>query len=463
MFFPKRFFQKQSLSRWFVALALGVVCSFPVSAQTDKTAVPSKPVVVDSIAAVVNNDVITVGELNDRVQLIESQLKKQNITLPPRNELQKQVLEHMIVESAQLQLAKEMGIRVDDTHLDRTIALIAEKNHMTVPQFQQFTEQDGTTFENFREKVRSEITMQRLRDREVINKIQINDAEVDHLLGADAQLQMPEQVRLGHILIRIPENASPEQIAEKRERAEKVLKILQSGGDFQQNAASYSDADEGLSGGDIGWRSTDRLPKVFVDALAGVQPGHTTGIIKSPNGFHILKVLDKRTMSTGPALAVDASGGSTVQQIHARHILIKVNQLVSADEAKRKLLDLKQRILNKSATFEELAKTYSNDTSANRGGDLGWIYPGDTVPEFEKALVSLQPGAISDPVETQFGFHLIQVLEKKTDDMSAERKRIAAKQALRERKIAEATEEWLRQLRDRAYVEYRLNDNKQGL
>ena len=168
-------------------------------------------------------------------------------------------------------------------------------------------------------------------------------------------------------------------------------------------------------------------------------------------------------MSTGPALAVDASGGSTVQQIHARHILIKVNQLVSADEAKRKLLDLKQRILNKSATFEELAKTYSNDTSANRGGDLGWIYPGDTVPEFEKALVSLQPGAISDPVETQFGFHLIQVLEKKTDDMSAERKRIAAKQALRERKIAEATEEWLRQLRDRAYVEYRLNDNKQGL
>ena len=305
--------------------------------------------------------------------------------------------------------------------------------------------------------------MQRLRDREVVNKIQINDAEVDHLLGADSQMQMPEQIRLGHILVRIPENASPEQIAEKRERAEKVLKILQSGGDFQQNAASYSDADEGLSGGDIGWRSTDRLPKTFVDALSGLKPGDITGIIKSPNGFHILKILDKRSMSAGTDQKPSVADSHVVQQIHARHILIKVNQLVSADEARRKLIDLRQRIQNNSATFEELAKTYSNDTSASRGGDLGWIYPGDTVPEFEKALVSLQPGEISDPVETQFGFHLIQVLEKKTDDMSLERKRIAAKQALRERKIAEATEEWLRQLRDRAYVEYRLNDNKQEM
>lgn len=170
-----------------------------------------------------------------------------------------------------------------------------------------------------------------------------------------------------------------------------------------------------------------------------------TGIIKSPNGFHILKVLDRRKMTNAAESATNASDGNTVQQIHARHILIKVNQLVSADEAKRKLIDLKQRIVNKSATFEELAKTYSNDGSASRGGDLGWIYPGDTVPEFEKAMVALKPGEVSEPIETQFGFHLIQVLDKKTDDVSAERKRIAAKQALRERKVAEATEEWLRQ------------------
>lgn len=231
------------------------------------------------------------------VTLVEAQLKKQNIALPPRAEFQKQVLEHMIVERAQLQLAKDMGLRVDDTQLDRTIALMAEQNHMSLAQFKRQTEQNGTPFEKLREKVREEITMSRLRDREVVNKIQINDAEVDNLIGTDSQLQMPEQLRLGHILVRIPENASPEQIAEKRARAEKVLDILKSGGDFQQTAASYSDADEGLSGGDIGWRSTDRLPKPFVDALAGVKPGNMTGIIKSPNGFHILKVLDRRKMN----------------------------------------------------------------------------------------------------------------------------------------------------------------------
>ena len=458
--FLANFFRRCHVSCPALILAFGVFFSATVLAQ-DNQAQPSKQVVVDSIAAIVNSDVITKGELNERVTLVEAQLKQQNIALPPRTEFQKQVLEHMIVERAQLQLAKDMGLRVDDTQLDRTIALMAEQNHMSLAQFKRQTEQNGTPFEKFREKVREEITMSRLRDREVVNKIQINEAEVDNLLGADSQLQMPEQLRLGHILIRIPENASPEQIAEKRARAEKVLDVLKSGGDFQQTAASYSDADEGLSGGDIGWRSTDRLPKSFVDALAGVKPGNVTGIIKSPNGFHILKVLDRRKMTNGAESVASASDKNTVQQIHARHILIKVNQLVSADEAKRKLIDLRQRIINKSATFEELAKTYSNDGSASRGGDLGWIYPGDTVPEFEKAMVALKPGEISEPIETQFGFHLIQVLDKKTDDVSAERKRIAAKQALRERKVAEATEEWLRQLRDKAYVEYRLDEKHQ--
>lgn len=458
--FLAHFFRRCHVSYPALILAFGMLFSASVSAQ-DNQAQPSRQVVVDSIAAIVNSDVITKGELNERVTLVEAQLKKQNIALPPRAEFQKQVLEHMIVERAQLQLAKDMGLRVDDTQLDRTIALMAEQNHLSLAQFKHQTEQNGTPFETFREKVREEITMSRLRDREVVNKIQINDAEVDNLIGTDSQLQMPEQLRLGHILVRIPENASPEQIAEKQARAEKVLDILKSGGDFQQTAASYSDADEGLSGGDIGWRSTDRLPKSFVDALAGVKSGNVTGIIKSPNGFHILKVLDRRKMTNGTESAASATTGNAVQQIHARHILIKVNQLVSADEAKRKLIDLKQRIVNKSATFEELAKIYSNDGSASRGGDLGWIYPGDTVPEFEKAMVALSPGEISEPVETQFGFHLIQVLDKKTDDVSAERKRIAAKQALRERKIAEATEEWLRQLRDKAYVEYRLDEKQQ--
>ncbi|MDR0933827.1 MAG: peptidylprolyl isomerase, partial [Burkholderiaceae bacterium] len=226
-------------------------------------------------------------------------------------------------------------------------------------------------------------------------------------------------------------------------------------------AATYSDSDEGLNGGDLGWRTTDRLPSLFVDATANLKPGETTGILKSANGFHILKVLERRE-SKPPASerAETPIRSMPVQQIHARHILIKVNQLVSADEAKRKLNELKERLLNKAATFEELARMYSNDGSASKGGDLGWIYPGDTVPEFEKALVSLQPGEISDPVETQYGFHLIQVIERKTEDASMERKRVAAKQALRQRKTDEATEDWLRQLRDRAYVEYRFEEEQ---
>ncbi len=433
-----------------------------LAGQTQPAVMPTKPrsVVIDSIAAVVNKDVITVSELNDRTNVVINQLKLQNIEVPPVDLLRKQVLERMIIESAQVQLAKDMGINVTDVQLDKSIAMMAQGEGKTMSQFQEMIEKKGRSFEAFREDLRKEITMQRLRYHEVDSKIQINDAEIDNLVGAaDAtQPQATGEVRLGHILIRVPENPTPEQLAEKRERAEKVLKLLQSGGDFQKNAASFSDADEGLSGGDIGWRSTDRLPQAFAEALAQVPVGGLTGVIQSPNGFHILKVLERRTPAGSET---PASAANTVQQIHARHILIKVNQLVSADEAKRKLIDLKQRIINNAATFEELAKTYSNDTSANRGGDLGWVYPGDTVPEFEKAMMALNIGEISDPVETQFGFHLIQVLEKKTDDISQERKRAAAKQKIRERKIVEETGEWLRQLRDQVYVEYHLENNEQ--
>ncbi|MCL1887088.1 MAG: peptidylprolyl isomerase [Betaproteobacteria bacterium] len=443
-----------------LASAFSICVAQPITKQ--QTAPQVK---VDSIVVVVNSDVITRKELSERTVLIEGRLKQQGIH-PPRAELERQVLERMIVESVQLQMAKERGIRVDDRQLDGMVAIIAEQNRMTVEQFQKQLESDGSSLASFRESVRNDIIRQRLREQDVISKIEISDSEIDHLLGTQQTgsepAQSKQEVRLGHILIRIPENASPEQIAGRRDRAEHVLRNLQAGGSFQQNAATYSDGDEGLNGGDMGWRNANRLPSLFVEAIANLKTGEITPILKSANGFHILKVLDKREAK--PTSAPQAhtksaiSTNSAVQQIHARHILIKVNQLVSADEAKRKLIELKKRLINKAATFEELARMYSNDTSASKGGDLGWIYPGDTVPEFEKALLSLQPGEISDPIETQFGFHLIEVLERKTEDASMERKRIAAKQALLERKIEEATEEWMRQLRDRAYVEYRFEE-----
>jgi len=384
-------------------------------------------------------------------------MKQQGIAMPPAAEIQKQLLERLIVDRAQLQLAKELGIHVDDTMLDRAVARIAEQNKMTLQAFRDQVEREGTSFAKFREEIRDEITMQRVREREVDNKIQITESEVDNELAAEAAApQTQQEFNLAQILVRIPENASAEQIGERRKRAEDILGQLGAGGDFARLAATYSDSIDALKGGELGWRSQDRLPQLFVDAVANLKQGEVSAIVKSANGFHILKVLGKRGASVVKVAA--GAAAPTVQQTHARHILIKVNQVVTAADARRKLTELKLRLDNKSATFEELAKLYSNDLSASKGGDLGWIYPGDTVPEFERAMDALKPGEISEPVESPFGFHLIQVLERKTNDVSQERQRMAARMAIRERKLEEATQDWLRQVRDRAYVEIHLDD-----
>jgi peptidyl-prolyl cis-trans isomerase SurA len=406
----------------------------------------------DAIIAVVNSEVITRQELVDRMRIVERRMKNQGIALPPQSEFQRQLLERMIVDRAQMQLAKEYGIRVDDIMLDRAVARIAEQNKMSLKEFRTQLEQEGTPFARFREEIREEIVMQRLREREVDNKIQITESEIDNYLAADqASPQVQQEFNLSHILVRIPENASAEQIAERRKRAEGVLQQLQAGGDFAKLAATYSDATDALNGGELGWRGQDRLPQLFVETIANLKQGEISPIIKSANGFHIVKLTGKRS----PSILKAGGGAASVQQTHVRHILIKTNQIVSPADAKRKLAELKQRLDNKAAKFEDLAKLFSNDLSSSKGGDLGWIYPGDTVPEFERAMDALQPGQVSEPIESPFGFHLIQVMERKKDDVSQERQRLIARQAIRERKLEEATQEWLRQLRDRAYVEYR--------
>jgi peptidyl-prolyl cis-trans isomerase SurA len=419
-----------------------------------QSAAPASVQQADSIAAVVNNEVITRNELNERLRAVEQRMKSQGVALPPQDQFQRQLLERLIVDRAQIQLAAEMGIRVDDAMLDLAVSRIAEQNKMTVQQFRNQLEQEGVPFTKFREEIRNEILMQRVREREVDSKIQIAESEVDNFLAAANATQAPQEYNLAQILVRIPENATPEQIAQRRRRAEEVLQQVRAGGDFARLAATYSDSSDALKGGDLGWRGADRLPQLFVDAVANLSQGGVADIVKSANGFHIVKVLGKRVPSVVKA---DAAAGA-VTQTHARHILIKVNQVVTAADARRKLAEIKARLDNKAATFEELAKTFSNDLSASKGGDLGWLYPGDTVPEFERAMNALQPGQVSEPVESPFGYHLIQVLERKTDDVSKERKRQQARQTIRERKLEEATEDWLRQLRDRAYVEYRLDE-----
>jgi peptidyl-prolyl cis-trans isomerase SurA len=403
---------------------------------------------VDRIVAVVNKEVITEYELAERINRIRNDLQRRGTALPDRREIEHQVLERLIIEKVQLQFARETGLRVDDIELDRTVARVAEGNKLPLAAFRQMLERDGIPFDAFREELRNEVLMSRLRERDVTSKITISEGEVEtFLLEQTERKGAATEYNVAHILVRVPERATPEQLEARRARAEEAVKRLKGGADFAQIAATYSDAPDALLGGNMGWRSQDRLPELFVDALAKLNPGELSGVLRSPAGFHVLKLVELR----------GAGAPQLVEQAHVRHILVRTNELVSEDEAKRKLSNLRERIVN-GVDFAELARLNSDDGSASRGGDLGWIYPGDTVPEFERAFGELKLNEVSQPVKTPFGWHLIQVLERRTSDMSGERRRLEARKVLRERKGDEAYQEWLRQLRDRAYVELRLEE-----
>lgn len=411
-------------------------------------AADAKVRLLDRIVAVVNNEVITQYELNDRIKLTTQQLNRQGTPLPPREVLEKQLLERLIVDRVQLHFAKETGIRVDDIQLDKLLQNIAQQNKLSLEAFRATLEKDGVSFAQFREEVRNEVILERLREREVDNKVTVSDGEIDNYLNTRAtQLGGEEEFNLAHILVRVPEQASPEQVREKRARAEQALNALKNQGNFGQIAATYSDAPDAMQGGQLGWRTGSRLPTLFVEAINALKPGENSDVLRSPNGFHILKLLDRR--------GKDSS--LIVQQTHARHILIKTSEAVSEADAKHRLVQIKERLDN-GGNFAELARQYSEDGSAARGGDLGWLSPGTTVPEFERAMDELKPGKVSQPIHSPFGWHLIEVLERRQEDVSKERQRLLARQELRARKVDEAYESWLRQLRDQAYVEYRSED-----
>ncbi|MGB0129127.1 MAG: peptidylprolyl isomerase [Rhodocyclaceae bacterium] len=425
-----------------------LIATLAVTVAVAAHGAPGKPVAADRIVAVVNNEAITHYELRARLAQVERQLAQQKTPLPPRDILERQMLERMITDRVQLQLANESGMRVDDAQLDKALERIAEGNRLGLPQFRAALERDGIAWNKFREEVRKEILVVRVREREVDNRVTVSEGEVDNYLSSPERAAGAEEFLIHHILVRIPEQASPEQINKLRARAEKALAQVKSGVAFPQVAASFSDAPDALTGGSLGWRSSDRMPALFAETVAKLQPGDVSPVLRSAGGFHVLR-LDQRR---GGAIA-----GKPVLQTHARHILIKVTEIVPDDEAKRKLEVLKDR-LDHGGDFAELAKSQSNDLSAAKGGDLGWLYAGDTVPEFERAMDALKPGEISAPIRSPFGWHLIQVLERRNQDASAERQRLVARQAIRERKIEESYQDWVRQLRDRAYVEYRLEE-----
>jgi peptidyl-prolyl cis-trans isomerase SurA len=429
------------------ALLVGAGADAPAAQRT------RQPIVIDRIVAVVNDEAITARELEDRANFAMQQLQKQGTAPPPRPVIERQLLERLIGDRVQIQFARESGLKVDDGELDRAIQRIAEQNKISVQGLRQTLERDGVPYSKFREDIRNEIIMSRLREREVDNKIVITESEIDALLSVSASEEMrADEVNLSHILVVVPENASPEQVQGRRARAEEALAQLRKGADFRQVAAMYSEAPDALQGGAMGWRAGERLPTIFYDALRKMKPGETSEILRSGNGFHIVQLNERRGTTAAPA-----AGPSMVQQTRARHILLKTNELVSENDARNRLRTLKERLENK-ADFAELARVHSEDASASRGGDLGWILPGDTVPEFEHAMDTLKIGEISEPVRSPFGWHLIQVLERGTQDVSSTRRRLQARQTLRARKSDEAYQEWVRQLRDRAYVEVRLED-----
>jgi len=408
-----------------------------------------KVALVDRIVAVVNKDVITATELDDAVAGAERQLRRQGTRLPERPQLERQMLERLIIDKAQLQLARDTGLRIDETQLDRAVQRVAQNNNMSLTDFRGALERDGVGYQAWREDLREQMLLNRLREREVDDKIQVSDSEIDLFL-ADLKTR-PESVeyQVAHILVRVPEQSAPDRIEAARARAQRALNESRAGADFASLAASYSDAPDALQGGALGWRSHDRLPELFSSALAPLQPGQTSEVLRSPAGFHILKLIERR------GAAVD---GAPVAQTRMRHILIRANEAMSEGEALRRLNDLRNRIVSGAADFAEMARVHSGDATAARGGELDWVYPGDTVPEFERAYRDLKIGEVSQPVRTPFGYHLIEVLERRSADMSPDRRRLQARQVLRERKSDEAYQDWLRQLRDQVYVELRLED-----
>lgn len=415
-------------------------------------AIAQQPTLVDRVVAIVNDDVITQVELDTRVAQVLGQLRRQNTALPPPGVLESQVLELLVIEQIQLQMAEERGIRMTEAQLDRVVERFATDNGLDVEQLRARVAAEGMSFDAFRKQLRGEYLRGRLREREVDSKVNVSEADVDAWLareqGGAQGAEAPVEYEVGQILLRVPEDAAEDEVTRQRDRADEIVGRLRAGEDIAQLAAEVSGAPAEGQSVSLGWRDASRLPQIFVDAVRGLEPGAVADPVRSPNGFHVLKLLGRRDAAS----AGSSSASAPVVQTHVRHILVQPNELLPEAEALRRLADIRERVRAGTASFEDMARQYSSDGSAGRGGDLGWVYPGDTVPEFERAMNALAPGEVSDVVRTPFGLHLVQVIARRNDQASPERLRQAARQAVRRQRAEEAYEIWVEQLRDSAYV-----------
>jgi len=438
----------QALALAAPAGAQGLRPSQPGTTRPPARVVDSGPRPADYIVAVVNSEPITNNEVRTRMARFEQQLAQQGQALPPRAEFARQVLERVISEKAQLQLAREGGIKVEESSVDQAEQNVARQNQIEGAELRRRLAAEGIPLSQFREELRNQLLLTRLRERELDSRVRVSDLEVDQFLREQQHGNDPAafEINLAHILVGVPENASQAQVAGLRARAQRVHERARSGEDFAKLAREFSDSPDASNGGVVGRRTGDRYPPVFYQAVETLAAGGISDIVRSGAGFHVIKLLEKARVGVA---------GATVVQSHARHILLRPSPQLSEAAALARLADLKKRVEAGGADFAQLAREFSQDASASNGGDLGWASPGLFVPEFEEAMNSLAPGKISAPIVSRFGVHLIQLLERRQATLSQREQREVARQMLREKKLDDSYAQWAQEVRGRAYVEFR--------
>ena len=448
---------------------LGLLFSQSLGAQSNPSGNEPKIINIDGVVAVVNTGVVTRKEIDDRIASIQKQAPAGGKKLPEGDELRKQVLENLILEKIQIQEAEQTGLAVNEKELNKIIEDIATRNKLTFSEFRDAVTKSGVSFQRYRELLREDVLKARLREREVDSQIKISDAEIDNFIIEQMQRRGseptatgsgPEEIAVAQIFVPVEEGAGPSAQADARKRAETLLKEARGDADFMQLGAQANKENSRIKFQDLGYRTQDRLPQIFVEAVRNLGPGQVApSVVRSPAGFHVLKVMDRRAGGSGARAATSNTNPADltpqnmiVTQTLARHILIRQRQGLQDADVERRLQGYRDQIRAKTADFEALAKKFSEDGSASNGGLLGWMGPGELVPPFEIAMNRLQIGEVSDPVKTEFGWHLIQVLERRDAQLTVEKQREFARAAIRERKFEQAYQDWLRQLRDTATV-----------
>ena len=407
--------------------------------------VQAEPRVLDRIVAVVGDEAIMATELQERLELVRGQILERGLRAPPESVLRAQVMDRLVLDTIQLQLARQGGLQIDEQTLNATLNRIARQNGMGIQDFRRAIEAEGMSFDAFREQIREEMLISQVRQQQVGQRIRVSQQEIDNYLASPEALEEEgREFRVGHILISVPDNPTPEQIARSRTQAEELLQRVREGEDFQELAVSASAGDQAFSGGDLGWRSALALPSLFADRVVTLQVGETAGPLRSPSGFHLIQLLETR-------------GGAQhlVSQTRARHLLLSPNALRDEEATRELIVSLRQRI-KEGESLASLAREMSDDRATRQaGGSLGWVSPGQMVSAFEEAMNALQPGEVSLPVQSRFGWHLIEVEERRESDLTDSLRRQQVQQLLSERRFEEEVQNWLREIRDSTWVEIR--------